>query len=90
MTDVTAPALESPVAARHGIAALLIGLGLVEAIAFAVIASRGSDFFIRFISVPSSGSYVCVAEALASTGRIIATPRTVGHPLFLTGIRAST
>ncbi len=86
MTDVTAPAFSSPAAARRGIAALLIGLGLVEAISFAVIVSRGSDFFIRFVWSDDTGSYTRVAEALAHSGQLTATTRTLGYPLLLTPI----
>jgi len=86
MTEVTGRAFSRPVATRRGIAALLIGLGLVEAISFAVIASRGSDLFIRFVWSDDTGSYARVAEALALTGQLGATTRTLGYPLLLTPI----
>ncbi len=75
-----------PTAPRRGIALLLLSLAIVEIVSFSAITMRGTEFFHRFTWEADTGSYTRVAEALAQGNRLIASPRTLGYPLFLTPI----
>jgi hypothetical protein len=74
---------EESIRFRGTIFYILIACTSAELLLFLWLASFGYETFMTFVTEPDTESYISVARQLVQNATLIASPRTLGYPLFL-------
>jgi hypothetical protein len=61
----------------------MVGCAIIQILFFIWLSSLDHDRFMQFVSSPDTPSYIKIALELTQRGSLIASPRTLGYPLFL-------
>lgn len=72
-----------PIAEHRSLRRLIIAVAMMQLAIYAVFAAKGPEGFREAAREHDTNTYTVVAESLVCDGRLIASGRTLGYPLFL-------